>query len=270
MDAERAAVSSVRVRDWSELQQVLFEDAWQPEIRRFRSRRAYRGLTDESYGLETTLQRLGGDYVRLERHLLRNFVKYAARTVDHGSSVWHWLSVAQHHGLPTRLLDWTFSPLVALHFATADVDRFDRDGVVWAVSYVDAHARLPSPLRRALEVEGANVFTVELLAAVARDLGDLARLSEAPFALFLEPPSLDDRIVNQHALFSVLSDAASSFDVWAADSEVPCRKIVIPAELKWEIRDKLDQSNLTERVFMTGLDGLSRWLKRQYTPRVAR
>jgi hypothetical protein len=44
-------------------------------------------------------------------------------------------------------------------------------------------------------------------------------------------------------------------------------KIIIPHELKWEIRDKLDQSNISERVLFPGLDGLCSWLARQYTPR---
>ena len=42
------------------------------------------------------------------------------------------------------------------------------------------------------------------------------------------------------------------------------RRIVIPAEAKWEIRDKLDQANINERVLFPGLDGLSRWLARYY------
>jgi hypothetical protein len=253
--------------NWNELQEALFADAWDPDIGRHRARCAYRGLSDRNYCLESTLTRLGGAYDKLERHLLRSFRKYAHRDVAERDSLWHWLAVAKHYGLPARLLDWTTSPLVALHFATANHLRFDCDGLIWVVDYVKAHARLPEILRWHLQHEGANLFTVEMLADCVKSLHELDGLSPTPFVLFFEPPSIDDRIVNQYAFFSIASDARLIYDHWLATNPGLFRKIIIPADLKWEIRDKLDQANITERVLFPGLDGLSTWLKRYYSPK---
>lgn len=255
------------VRSWNELQDELYEDSWNAELGRFRSRYAFRGLSDAGYRLDTTLMRLRGGYAGLEHHLLRNFKKYAHRNVVSGNSVWHWLAVAQHFGLPTRLLDWTYSPFCALHFATSNLEKYDSDGVVWAVNYVKAHCFLPDNLRILLEREGANVFTVEMLSESVTTLQELDRLRGSPFVLFFEPPSIDDRIVNQFAFFSIISHAEAVLDDWIMRHPTVGRKIIIPARLKWEIRDKLDQANITERVLFPGLDGLGKWLKRHYSPR---
>ncbi|MBN1326704.1 MAG: FRG domain-containing protein [Candidatus Cloacimonetes bacterium] len=258
----------VRTNGWNDLQDKLFEDSWNPDLGRFRSRFAFRGLSDEKFKLETTLMRLGGDYSRLEHHLLRNFSKYAHQDVVEKDSIWHWLSVAQHHGLPTRLLDWTYSPLVAMHFATENVDKYDMDGVIWAVDYLKIHEKLPERLKKELNTEGANVFTVKMLLNHVETFADLSELAcEGDFFLFMEPPSIDDRFINQFAFFSLSSQPSLALDDWLNDMKDCWRKIIIPAELKWEIRDKLDQANITERVLFPGLDGLSSWLKRQYCPR---
>lgn len=260
-------MEETRVETWNELQDALFADCWIEDIGRHRSRFAFRGLSDARHRLETTLIRLGGDYAQLEHHLLRNFRKYAHRQLVERDSVWHWLAVAQHYGLPTRLLDWTYSPFAALHFATADIGQFDRDGVVWGANYLRTHQLVPPVLAGQLEREGANVFTVEMLSQAVQSLAQLDALCPQPYALFFEPPSIDDRIVNQFAFFSVISDPRIAFDDWVAERPGLARKIIIPAALKWEIRDKLDQSNITERVLFPGLAGLSAWLRRHYSPR---
>ena len=257
----------IRVSGWEELNEQLYEGSFREEIGRNRSPFVFRGMSDVAQNLTTTLRRLGGKYAEMEHHLLRNFRKYASRTAVQWDSPWNWLAVAQHHGVPTRLLDWTYSPLVAMHFATADLERFERDGMIWMVDFVRAHRLLPEQLRCHLEEEGSDVFTVEMLDHSAPELEDLQRLSPEEFLLFFEPPSLDDRIVNQFALFSVMSSASATLDVWLETHSDLAQKIVIPAALKWEIRDKLDQANVTERVLFPGLDGLAQWLRRYYTPR---
>jgi hypothetical protein len=260
-------MSEIRVSGWNELSERLYENSYVPELGRNRSPYVFRGLSDVNQGLTTTLIRLGGDYARMENHLLRNFRKYARRDAVEHDSHWHWLALAQHHGLPTRLLDWTFSPHVAMHFATARLDLFDVDGVIWGVDFVGAHRLLPEALRTLLEEEGSDVFTVEMLEQSAHTLAEFESLAQDELLLFFEPPSLDDRIVNQFALFSVMSKATAALDQWLAAHPDLHRKTIIPKELKWEIRDKLDQANITERVLFPGLDGLSQWLRRYYSPR---
>ncbi|WP_221252006.1 FRG domain-containing protein [Desulfuromonas versatilis] len=259
--------NEIRVESWNQLQEELFADSWSERLGRFRSRNAFRGLSDAGYPLLTTLIRMGGDFVTVERHILRNFKKYAHRNVVERDSLWHWLSVAQHFGLPTRLLDWTYSPLVAMHFATANIEKFSTDGVIWAVNYVQAHQLLPTALGNRLAQEGANVFTVEMLDQAVTSLDVLDALAQDDSLLFFEPPSMEDRIVNQFAFFSIMSDPRRGVDAWLARHPEIWRKIIIPAELKWEVRDKLDQSNITERVLFPGLDGLSKWLTRHYSPK---
>ena len=260
-------MDEVRVGSWSELHERLFADAWREDLRRHRSPLAFRGRNDADEDLRTSLARLGGDPGALEGQLLRNFRKYAARGAVPADSVWNWLALGQHHGLPTRLLDWTYSPYVALHFATSDLAQIDRDGVVWLVDYARTHEQAPPELRRRLDAEGADVFTTEMLAEEAPSLGDLAGLGDGPFAAFVEPPSFDERIVNQYALFSLVSDPALALDEWLAVRPHLARRVVVPAGLKWEVRDKLDQANVTERVLFPGLDGLGAWLARYYLPR---
>ncbi len=258
-----------RPKSWAELVELLFGGSFDERLQRHRSRFAYRGCSNQKYELETSLMRLGGDYAALEAHLLRNFRKYAHRSAVEADTPWHWLALAQHHGLPTRLLDWSFSPLVALHFATADVDRFDEDGAIWMVSYFEAHAALPGLLRQALERERCDVFTVEMLSECVANPAELAGLDRDPFLLFFEPPALDDRIVNQYSLFSVVSDPATSLERWLERHPRAAKRVIVPAALKWEVRDKLDQANVTERVLMPGLEGLCRWLARHYSTRTS-
>ena len=143
----------------------LYEDAWTPTLQRFRPPFAFRGLPDKSFALNTSLMRMGDDCERM---------------------------------------DWTLSPHVALHFVKANTERYDRDGVIWCLDYRKVHQQLPDSLANVLSEEGADVFTIDMLSHI-KTLREFDTQAENPFALFFEPTSIDDRIVNQYALFSVIS-----------------------------------------------------------------
>ncbi len=260
--------NDIVVKSWTQLVDEVYNDAWKPQMGRFRSDYAFRGLSDCSYQLKNSFLRNCGEHSELEYHMLRNFRKYARTSEPNLTNTQlRSLVLAQHHGLTTRLLDWTYSPFVAMHFATANTEKFDIDGVIWKVDFVKVNRCIPPPLNNLLEKEKCNAFTVEMLESEFSNLQEFDELVGQGNVLFFEPPSIDDRIVNQFALFSIMSDELAILDDWLQKHPDTYQRIIIPAKLKWEIRDKLDQANITERVLFPGLDGLAGWLKRHYQPK---
>jgi hypothetical protein len=270
-------MDAVRVSSWNALLEEAHAESFNQALLRYRSPFAFRGMSAD-WPLSTSLQRLNHPVQTLrniERAMFRNFKKYAYSDLDPSTSDWKWLAVAQHHGLPTRLLDWTFSPFVAMHFATNELDKMDKDGVIWMVNFDLIRRLLPSSFQRALSKHYALTFSVEMLEE-DEDLKqpfvfELTEGTQDPFVMFFEPPSLDPRIVNQWGLFSFMNRIDLRLDEWlstiGSDGKQIVRKIIIDAEAKWEIRDRLDGMNMSERVIMPGLDGLSAWLKRWYSPK---
>src|SRR5207244_6521569 len=162
-----------------------------PAIARFRSNFVFRGVPRVTHALDTSLQT--GGFEAHEKHLLTSFRKYAMRHAVHGDWVWNWLSLAKHHGLPTRLLDWTYSPYVAMHFATHNVRDFDQDGAIWCVDYRRTNALLPPPLRKILDDDDVNIFTTEMLNRAATTPLQFDALPQHDFVLYFAPPSLHAR-----------------------------------------------------------------------------
>jgi hypothetical protein len=249
------------VKTWEELQAALY-GIKVDRHNRYRSDFVYRGVADRNWHLETSLQRLGSHYARVEVPLLRNFLKYAGPDEIDSDALLYRMALAQHHGLPTRVLDWTTSPKIAAHFATWEEKDFDKDAAIWCVDVVQARELLPPALRKKLSDEQAFLFSVEMLDEFKR-LAEFDAL-DGEFALFFEPPSLDGRIVNQGAVLSMMPGASLDMKAFLEKHDHLYERIIIPAALKWELRDKLDQDNVTERMLFPGLDGTSRWLKRYY------
>lgn len=249
-----------------EFQEMLYDIAL-TKHNRYRSNFVFRGVGDMSWGLETSLQRMGHHAASIEKPLLRNFLKYAGPGDVPSDALLFKLAIAQHHGLPTRVLDWTTAPKVAAHFALSNENHFDVDGAIWCIDVANARRVLPNDLGSVLLAEDAFVFSVEMLETY-KSLAEFDAVDpQNEFVLFFEPPSLDSRIVNQGAVLSLMPGPNLDLKTYILKSENRdlVKRIIIPAHIKWELRDKLDQDNVTERMLFPGLDGTARFLTRYYS-----
>lgn len=140
----------------------------------------------------SSIRRLDGShkegFLVYERTLFESFKRHARLLVDfHPANDWEWLALAQHHELPTRLLDWTKNPLVALYFAVVSQfsDRKDKeDAYVWAISWGSI-------------AEGHKSMVDLSALPTATPLADREKLTR-----FI-PPIVDRRMAVQQGLFTI-------------------------------------------------------------------
>lgn len=252
---------------------------------RHRDSGVYRGAADARWPLLTSLDQLGGarqPHAKsdLEEHIFRNFARYS-RPHFHSPAAndWEVLVAAQHHGLPTRLLDWTYSPLVAAHFATVRADggaergaergaQGGADPVIWRLDWKRVHTCFGLP-PLALRIEDlattfgrARPFTPWALFAAGEE-DDQGRV----FACMIDPPSINPRIVVQSATFTLCSDKRQSFDRFLETHGLggALTKFVIPAWEIGRIRDQLDLVGMDERRLFPDLDGVADQMRRYYS-----
>lgn len=269
--------SDIVVTSWCELMQALSAEPLVVRSdatgHRSRSQFLFRGVSNHAWPLRSSLERMESPST-VEQPLLRSFQKYVPPSTLQGStSHWELLALARHNGLPTRCLDWTFSPLVAAHFATVNMRRQDDDGAIWCVDTVRWRDELlPESLMDTLRRELSWVYDVRTLARSFEDLRalDAAFAGREQVLVFFEPPSIDARIANQGGILSLLSAGSDGHDAYLRRvmKERPgiVRRIRIAAAAKPQIRDMLDQNNINERMLVPGLPGLCEWLRRYYSP----
>ena len=262
-------IQEVRITTLEDLMPLLSEQDYRPELKRNRSGFFYRGMPDSSYRMVTSLSRCcKGLQKTLEPAILNNFAKYAVRedpTVT--QSVWYQMITGQHNGLPTRLLDWTHSALVALHFAMTEecLEEMDaHDCVVWRIDMNEQIEHLPEKYRLAVGREQTTLFSVEMLTKITdslyqydEDMGDRSMV-------IIEPPSTNDRIIMQYSFFSVIPMGMTDIEGFLNEHTQNTVKYVIDKQLRWRVRDMLDSLNISERLLYPGLEGLSKWIARHY------
>ena len=240
-------IETVVIDNIGGIMEMISDQTFNDEIKRLRSSYFFRGMPDVSFRLSTSLERNCKQlYRELEPAILRNFAKYASiMDPSVNDSVWRAMIGGQHHGLPTRLLDWTISVPMALNFAVSETDYNEMDQndcVVWRYDVKEINELLPRKYKEALTYA---VFTVDDLAKLSdgikeydSDMGDSAFIT-------LEPPSIDHRIVNQYSYFTIMPAGITDLEDYLDKKTNKTVRYIIDKSLRWDIRDTLDQWNIS-------------------------
>lgn len=164
-----------------------------------------------------------------------------------------WMMLARHHGVPTRLLDWTENAATALYFATRPPNRAD-EGCVWILDPLALGVR---------NTGGPNILTNEAVAVqtVASPVYD--GTLETPIPLY--PNRIVPRMVNQHSCFTLHGWATSLLHRVSEEDEAPSplQMITIAKTAKMQIVKQLAAIGVTEGAVFPDLDGLARELRQR-------
>jgi hypothetical protein len=193
------------------------------------------------------------------------------RCPPHGDVV-GWLMLARQGGLPTRLLDWTRNPLVALYFAALpDPARPDADGCVWAVDPGVLNLRLTG--RRALAA--ADDPSLRPLFAAAFATPDPDDEPEADAVAAVRMREVDHRVLTQQGCYTIHQDGKDLTETdyrYVVDPLQPNpvwrRAFVVPRTHKRHLLDLLAAIGIQRSTLFLDLETLSDDLKRS-VPRLA-
>ena len=262
----------------------------------------FRGVSDATWELEPRIEHYakGGRmrWAALETKVSEEFRRHAPVRLEQplaSEDEMTWLALMQHYGAPTRLLDFTFSPFVALYFAARDCRKRGKHARVWAIDSQAINSRCREVVWRAQDAErerrGENgsgrvslnpddfasdrdVLKREnlamqrraefVLAATGTFRAELNRLGCVCVAL---PPSFNPRLANQQGVF--LFNGAEDLQFFASLERMMeeqtdwCRRFDIPEGLLSEIETQLFQMNIHEQSLFPDMHGLAGLIKQR-------
>jgi FRG domain-containing protein len=240
---------------------------------------AFRGHEHAEWEPKTSLEReFGLKGAELEQRLLQRFVRTAPRLlpnhlIPNDNDAAAWLALIQHYGGPTRLLDVTRSPYVALFFAFEPTGNSDR--AVWAIEQLWCMTECG---RIMAEAEGRPFIDVigRTRHGQAQLVYSLVHRTPYPDPLFaslkafngvfpLDPWKPETRQSAQQAMFLCAANPALTFVENLAALRRPTEKVVyrfvLPASLREEVLEQLSIMNVTAATLFPDLGGLARSLR---------
>ncbi len=252
---------TVTVDSWNDLHSHV-KDGW-----------LYRGHRHFDWPLETSLERYckrqdvgSTDIPRLERLIVREFRRaYHEFGTQSPADLAHmeWLALMQHHGAPTRILDFTYSLYVAAYFA---LENASGDAAVWAINLrwaiAQSSAAAVSARKTGSERIGRRWHS-------SQDEGIFESLFVSPpfvrMACPLNPFLLNDRLRSQLGAFLVPGDVTCSFvsnleALPGHDRSENVYRLKLVAAMKNDALRQLFLMNVTRASLFPGVDGYAQML----------
>jgi hypothetical protein len=262
---------------------ALEKDGKADEAKRERAKKwIYRGqsklASDPDYRLIPSVARAPNiqklPYEELVKLEIRSHDIFRKQTVANTTPVprgaWEVLALAQHHSLPTRFMDWTSNPLVALYFAVRNPehdkksDGSDNQSAVYVLTqqtltFEELMERTRSESRSAME-SSIETKKGKRNQIEERHMKVLLRTEEVtPFEIkeniIYDPPHVSPRIRAQDGLLLAFSNPLQELP---DSSYIELR---IPGKHRDKIRRELESYGVFDKQLFPELDGLARWLK---------
>ncbi len=209
----------------------------------------FRGESKDYYSLIPKVGRLSNsEFVKSyfdEKSIFERFKNQALGFLQSTpSSEWEWLALAQHHGLPTRLLDWSTNPLVALYFAVGD-----------PISDLDV---TKEQLTKKDYVGDAAFYFLTIKSAFV-DVNKVKKPLEHKYVNIYKPPHVSGRIRAQSGVFTIQPDPKQPLNERLKSKAI--RKYRIPYAIREELRKELRLFGVHHASIFPDLDGLSKYLQ---------
>lgn len=185
----------------------------------------------------------------------------------------------QHHGAPTRLLDWSDGALMALHFAVRNKSRDDpTDAIVYAIDPLLLGEHLDAlPETKRAETKWKSYVKKHPLDDLSEDEPErvylpaseeeLKELRPPGIPLLLDFPHITRRVAAQRSRFLVFGTDPAWLAKEAEKSDLLIKSIVVDGRSCYRIRRELRESGVTESVIFPDLDGLGREMRQLWLDR---
>ena len=254
-------MQSKTITSWSDFDRIVSKKHFRKWI--------FRGQSSSDWALESSLHRAFKEAqsihklsrgkeknlnrVEHEKVMIDRFKCNAHLYLDHlpqAEDLLSWLSLMQHHGAPTRLLDFSFSPYVALFFA---LESGEKDAAVYCINH------------DAIRNDDDKYFGNNRLEVYSKILDPVKGICE-PYLFAFEPTFSNQRLLSQQGLFVATNTLDISHgeilnDYAIKDADVI--KIIIPAKQRFEGLRKLNKMNINSSNIYPGLDGFCKSMLKQ-------